>query len=404
MPFSIIFRRAAPAIFLVGVAYLLLKTWLVAGSPTFDFRYIWVAAETWSRGENAYGEDYRRLGELLVASGHVPLRWPYPPQWLGIALPFSLLSLSAASVAWNLMGVVLTFAASALIAASLPEAPLGARLKDQGLDRRSAFFLHGGAMATLQATALTLSVGQTSILCYFGACLLLFGLARARRVAAMAGLAILMLKPQIGAPFALALLVSRAHWPVVGGAAAISIAAALPVLVLWPTAPLDWLANLSAYDGMTTANAPQSTTGLRHLVWMAAHHDIGNMAALAATLAAVLGLPLATLRERSAETRLALVAAAVLALAPLHLYDFTLVGLLLFPLARARLALLPVAAVGFALVWRPDDVANVTGLIDPTTQHFVGTPLGVAGATILFLAVLAAAWRAKAAPRTAEAT
>ncbi len=77
----------------------------------------------------------------------------------------------------------------------------------------NVFFLHVLIIAVLQATGIALALGQTSILIYFVLSLLIYGTSKNHEVAAVIGLTIILLKPQLGVMFVGALLMMGAtHW------------------------------------------------------------------------------------------------------------------------------------------------------------------------------------------------
>lgn len=104
-----------------------------------------------------------------------------------------------------------------------------------------------------------------------------------------------------------------------------------------PTTAIDFLVNLTGYDGITTAGWPHSTTGIRHLVWTLSGLDLGNLVAMLAALLLMpaLFLMLSPARPDSSAIGPVTLSCAVAA-APLHVYDLLLVGPMLFILAHAR--------------------------------------------------------------------
>ena len=390
-------------LFLLGSAYLCAKAFQLAGDAGYDFKYIWLAGEAWQRGLNPYAEGYHALGKELVSSGHVPDLWLYPPNWYLPALLIGLPALDSAALLWNLANIVMLLASSALLAAAMPArepadgSPFGF-LWDRLRSPWNAFFLHFFALAALQASALTLSVGQTSILIYFGVSLLLFGILKQRQVAAVLGLTILLLKPQLAIVFVAAMAVDRTQWALLAKAIGLSAVISLPAFVIAPTAAFDWLGNLPHYDTFTSADWPQSATGLRHLVWSLTGYDLGSIPSI--VIAAILMVALyafLVMGNRSLEggenagarsRLLVLLASAVtIAVAPLHVYDLPLTGVLLFVLARARPLEIVVGLFGAALLWRAGDLAKLTGFYGEGTEHFEGTRLATLGALLILAAV-----------------
>jgi hypothetical protein len=254
--------------------------------------------------------------------------------------------------------------------------------------------VHFFGTAALEATALTLAVGQTSLLVLFGVALLLFGASRASLPLAVAGLAVIFLKPQIGIVF-LIVLPFLGAWArrLVLSAIAVSAALALPALIVDPYALLDFVRNVAAYDGFTDANLPQAMTGLRLAVWELLGRDIGNIAAAGVTVAAALLLVLGPFRLTGAAgshvrvwQSVTLIVAVMAAIAPLHYYDFVLVVALVPTLLLARGPALIAGLTGGALILRADWLGKLTGLYDPEVAIFEGSILATIGGTLLLVA------------------
>jgi hypothetical protein len=391
--------------FVVGIAYLIAKAIQVSGHAGYDFKFIWLAGESWRRGINPYTAEYYSLGKQLVVSGHIPDLWVYPPNWYLPAVLIALAKLKSASVIWSFANIGMLLAASALLTAALPlqrfeNAPrnLHFALARQYLEARwNVFFLHFWAIAVLEPTALTLSVGQTSILVYFGTSLLLYGLAKNHQLASVLGLSIVLLKPQIAAVICIALVMSQTHRMLLVKAAAVSVAMSLPAFILAPTAGFDFLANLSRYDYMWSASWPQSTTGFRHLLWTVSGLDPGNLVSMVVAILVMAGLAWTHIRLWPAADGVGPVTLAVavtIAVAPLHFYDMVLAGILLFLLAQARALDMGIGCLGAALLWRADNVGKLTGFYDDGTLHFEGTRLATLGAVLMLIAVFQTARRA----------
>ncbi len=385
-------------LFLVGVAYLLFKSYQVTNYPGFDFRYAWLAGEAWLRGINPYGPEFHELGKELITSGYVPLMWVYPPNWYFPAVLVAVADLETSFFLTNIVNVVLFVASSALLTAACPPLRFENAPRNPAFDllRRhlrspwNVFFLHVFAVATLQATAITISVGQPSILVYFGICLLIYGLVRDRQLSAVLGLAIVFLKPQLAVVIFVALVMTPAYRMLVAKAIGVSAMVSLPAFVVTPAAAFEFFTNLTRYDGITSANWPQSTTGLRNLVWEISNFDPGNVACMLAAIIIMIGLyfPLVRGRRESGGTELMMLASAVtIGIAPLHVYDLVLVGVLLFALARSRPVDMAVGVLGAMLLWRAGDIAKLTGFYGSGTEHFEGSRLATIGTMLIMIAV-----------------
>lgn len=401
--------------FLVAVAYLLFKIVQVSEYPGYDFKYLWLAGDTWLQGFSAYSDHYQQIGQQLQLPGYIPNSFYYPPNWF---LPVTAMGLSDPASAffyWNCFNVAALLGASLLLSRvfreSLAAAALPQWLAPVTGSPANLFFLHVFFVAVFQATAMTLSTGQTSILIYLGVSLLLYGV-RFSRAAAVAGLTILWLKPQLGIVFTLALLMQgRQHWRLIIYTAAISIALCLPALVISPLAPLEWLGKIGHYDDQLTAY-PLEMTGIRHLLWLVSGFDTGNLGALLVTLLALpclnwisggFGVADDHLRTLSLSQKSLLIASAVLtALGPLHFYDFLLVAVFIYLIVIGRPLAFYTGALGAVLILRADDVASLTGFYNADTLYFKGSTLGTLAALMLLFAVCLILRRAST--RSAAAT
>ena len=188
-------------LFLAGLGYLLYKSIDVSWSAGYDFKYLWVAGEAWVRGINPYSSEYVEIGRQLITQGHVPEMWVYPPSWGAICMSLAQIGLLPASFVWNVINIGLLLLASAFLVqafqtlsseVSPPLAQFTAVLRRPW----RLFFLHVFAVAILEASAIVLSVGQTSILMYFGISVLLCGMVRENRTLATTGMVCLFLKPR----------------------------------------------------------------------------------------------------------------------------------------------------------------------------------------------------------------
>lgn len=405
-PLEILIDAAFAGFFVVGLFYLLFKTYQVSSVATYDFKYIWLAGKLWLQGVNPYTAEYAEFARQNINQGHVPSMWVYPPNFYIPAILSGLTPVNLSSILWNVAGVVMIIASSALLTAAalpisiktLPDTGFLRLVRKRLTSPLNLFFIHLGLMATLQATAITLSVGQTSILIYFGVSLLLYGLKKNFKWTSGIGLAITFLKPQIGAIVLIVILLHKTNWMMFVRAAIVSAAISLPAFIQSPLVIFDWLRNVHRYDGYAVANMPQSTTGLRNVFWDLFSSDIGNMTSMIASLIVIGGLciTLKYLRrgmEAQSEAQhtakmIIISSIAILALAPLHIYDFVLFGIVLLTLMTMSGMNLIFTGIGAFLLWRADDIAAMTGFYAHGTEHFEGTRLATLGAIIVSYALV----------------
>lgn len=392
---------AALALGGLAFAYLVFKAATIAAAPGYDFRYIWVAGSAWIHGVSPYGENYGELSSTLISSGHVPEMWFYPPNWWPIASFTALFDLRTSFVVWTALNLAMTLGASVLLVHAFRTAFPGAQIRlpllgDMMRSWWSAALLHFFIVAVLEATAIAFSVGQTSGFGYFGVALLLYGMSSGRSAFTIAGLVLLFLKPQIALPFAalFCFMSARSRLELIL-ALAVSALLATPALIADPGAIGAFLTNLRAYDGYTDANLPAATTGMRILVWQLISVDWGNamwaIAAALLTLALCFG-PLRIARAEAEPARawqvVSIATAALLAIAPLHYYDFMLAAVLLFALlSNASWRPMVVGLAGAALIIRADQLGGALGLYDPEVPIFEGSLLATIGAILLGVSV-----------------
>jgi len=378
--------------FCVGLAYLLLKVDAVSGGAGYDFRYLWVAANVWASGMNPYTVLFLEFSEMAIAEGHVPLLWPYPPTWWPLSFLLPLDDILAANRAFNLATVAMLLAAAMIVGTALAalwgqrrgasSAPLPVVVICQGV-----VFL---VLAATEATAIHVSVGQTTALSVFGGALLLLGQRHDSATWRILGFVLLLLKPQLGIPFAAAYLVAspRALHDLIP-AGILSVLLAMPAIVASPSTIADFLGNALSYRDVSLANHPAATTGLRSAVHVLTGIEIGNFVPLGVScLVAMLLVWRHGGRQAAPTMMVPLTALAVLAIGPLHYYDFTLVLLALplvvvLPGVRMWLFIL-----GFALIFRADNVGAAICFYDPEVPIFKGSRLSNVGAALMLLVAI----------------
>jgi hypothetical protein len=395
-------------LFAIATIYLVWKVIGAAALPGYDFKYLWIAGRMWSEGLNPYGPEFERFAAALRLERNVPFwghddvsslrQWPYPPNFWPLARFLGLFDVEVASAIWASANGLMVVGASALIASVCL-----ARVGPLNLPARRLFFFHTFLMAALQATALTIVVGQTSILIYFAFGLVLFGLVKSVKWVAAIGFALLCLKPQIGAPLILAafFLAPSARAPLAVGLGT-SVIAAMPTLLASITAPLDWLMETARYGDAVRANAVGSVTGIRTLAADFLGVPIGTLPAVGLALAVAALLTAWVLRKGCRNDLIAAVSIglmAALAIAPLHLYDFVMVGAMApFFLRRPSLLSSTLAIAGAGLLWRAEDIADVTGFHAPGVEIFAGSRLAAIGAALLLIGLIASLARPAPSP------
>ena len=366
-----------------GIVYLVRQS-LLNAAPEIDLKYLWFAGSMWSDGQNAYGPDFIPLGRAMFPEANAVLGWAYPPNWWPISVALASVEIETATVLWRGSMAALLLVNCVLLWRCL------------AVVRPSVGLLHlallVGFAATMQATALTLTLGQTSTLCAFGLSLVTYGLCMRRFAPRAVGLALLLLKPQIGLVCAFALLARRSQWSAVAVAAAISLLMAAPPLVQHGReAVTGLLDNLSAHEHLAIFGPPE-TTGIRHLLHWLGFGSLGGWITL-------LGCVLAWLAARLLPTQpaasgglqlVAVVVATTLIFAPLHSYDMVivlpLVPLLLMLPGAARLPIMLLTG-SLLLMHRSGNVAQAVGLVHTESTFFVASLLESMLALVIAIAV-----------------
>jgi hypothetical protein len=361
-----------------GLIYLLPKT--LSAAPGLDFKLIWLAGKLWAAGENPYGPGFATAYLAEFGPGPVSAFWVYPPYWLPIAVPLSWLPVKVAGVLWNLASLALVVAAAHLVARAL---------SDGQRTRYLTIFCAGLAFACfMQATAVTISIGQTSALLYFGLAALLCGFTTGNRWLLLAALVALALKPNVGL-VAFAAVAATSERRVVLWAAGVCLLLMLPLALHGDAfAELRGFAgNLSAYsDPKFAANAPPNLVGLAHLLPSAgnARPWLTALTVLTAVVAAIL------FATGSVRRVFPLFVAVTLIGVPLHSYDLIPLAIVAAFAVHKGILTPPwlMISVGLLVSLRAGNLAQVTGLARPDSLIFPESTMATIGLALVLIGAL----------------
>lgn len=381
---------------LLGLAYLIYKS-VLNTAPEIDLKYIWAAGRLWAEGINPYTEIFATIGDRYL-EGRPTNRlddWLYPPNWWVISRPLAGFDLDTATLIWRGLNAALVCGAVALVIGAFRDA-LGAWWP-------VAAGLALGFAATMQATAQSLTMGQTSIVLAFGLSATVFGLMRGRLWVMVLGLALVALKPQVG----LVVLATILAVPATRGAGlwALVVTGLLCIpsfLAVGAGATISGVIDTYlSYDGGIEVTSPANTTGLRHLVYVLSGVELSSVI-LSVITALVLFVALSLYQRRAEVQHLPLIQASLVILVPigfvgLHGYDFIIVlPLVMVPFLTALpLWLRAVFAFGLVLIWRSSNVAEAIGWTYPGSLFHAGSlidstvSLGLVALFSLYLAGLA---------------
>lgn len=389
-----VLTRAAPLVFFLGISHLgyqITKHWDVV---TLDFRFFWLAGEFWERNLSPYTDIFalEAAERFQIFQGAI---WYYTPNWHPIARLYAVADPLMASRFMSFFNGALllmscglnAFTARRILDKTHSADSLAAILRS--LSTSTLFFLLAGAVGLSQAAGNTLHLGQSSMLIYFGASLLLFAIQSERFWLASLGLFILMLKPQIGLIVVCGLLWGSHGRRIVAIAAALSIAAATPAFfVFGPVETAQAILAGAAQYNVQAYNLPPAMTGIRHLLWQLTAIDAGTFLLLAAAM--VLTSAFAATRTGDAKEKLlrtsSFAFASALLFTPLHVYDFVLAGALVYPaiLASGNRGLFALAS--FALLWRAGNLPQLTFIEAPNMLYYPGSLYASLTALIIFIA------------------
>ena len=331
----------AAATFLAGIAFLLLRA-VIAPRGEIDFRFFWLAGKIWATGGDPYSTMFEQTGAATLPDGNKVLYWFYPPQWWAICRLLALMSFSHAVMFWRLATSFMILGGTTLLVLSLVEKP--------GRTRLAYIGLACGFAALIEPTANVLAFGQSSGLIYLSFALLVAGVMRGSRWLVGVALLLATFKPQIGMALLFAMLfVPRYRISVLAALAGAGLLALPQLVAFGPLATLrEFLADLQRWSALPS-NTPLTSSGPSNLLARlgAPIGTMGYQMILAFAMLGYAGWRLRRTWERPLRA-LYLSTAVIVALVPLHIYDFTLI-------------LVPIA-LHLAIVRKPSWLAAVATL------------------------------------------
>lgn len=360
---------------LIGLMYILSKS-LFSADLEIDLKYIWIAGQLWAEGINPYSEDFSRIGDSFFENTNQLDTWLYPPNWWVISRGLALFEIETAAVLWRSVNALLVAVGTVLVLQAF-RPYLGQLWPVAGL-------MMFGYAATMQATAIVLSMGQTSIILYLGICALFFGLMRGQACWVVAGLVIVTLKPNIGIVVWAGITALPAQWRAIWIASLLTLVLCVPSGLAAGFGPtiVGLIGAYMDYDGALEVNAPANVTGLRHLAETVFGVEISAISmALFAALVAWLGVRV--MRRRSTvfgDEHLDCdscfwILLVIVTCVALHSYDFiilTPLWLVCFVGIYPRYLGIAIA-LGLLLVYRSGNLAEATGFQHPDTLYMLGS-------------------------------
>ncbi len=329
------FAGLAAAALLTGAVFYVLFFWW--GSEYWplpiDYSYLYVAGRVWGEGASPYNNGYLTMASALTGRDLTP--FAYPPNWWGPSQLLALFDPATSNFLWfalsmAFLGVSAWILARVTLRNQAGFTPLAKTLATVDNNTTGVALLAcllAGFIAATKAAGSQAYLGQTSLLIMLGQCLLLLGVVERRQWAVGVGVAVLLLKPQMGIPFAFALLFPReTRMPTIIAGVTTAIIS-LPALMLGgPVNVLkQFYANVSEY-GTRAENVADATSGLGNFLYRATGMQLSALVWLGLAMIGGLAawLPLKRLMGQE-HTTLALLISTTLSIfmfIPLHDWDF----------------------------------------------------------------------------------
>lgn len=251
----------------LGIIYFFWKNLFIRWED-FDFKVIWLSGHLWLQGISPYSDQFVNTGyQLFETFNGQPFY--YPAHFSLVSTVFALFEFEVAMELWRWFNINL-FLLSSLVLKSALSTP------DQNLSWRRIFF-YTGMIGFMQSVILIFHLGQTTILIYFGLCLIIYGLSKRNDIALIIGLCIALLKPQVGIPLMAALLPFKEyHKPL------LLTCVAMVIVCLPATLPLGVIETIFAYmkgisaHGEFYPNHPKVSTGIRNIIYLLFEYELSS--------------------------------------------------------------------------------------------------------------------------------
>lgn len=385
-------RRLIVLAALLGVANLLLR--VRSGASIVDFRFFWLAGRAWGAGINPYLQpEFQALGTNLLGEWSPVMTWLYPPHFLPFVLPYSLFPYRTGLLLWNVTGLVLSGVAAVLLGRVFARPGSGWTIPALSMI---------AYLGLMTASGLALAVGQISFLMLFGVALIAWGIGRNVPFIGGLGMAIVMLKPQLGIVLCCAIPffqqgIRTSAWGVL-----LVIVASLPGLAIGGVGATiqGFLHNLSDYRGIDY-NTPPFMTGIANPIHALTGRDMPaipmSLVGCALSVAVMLLLALRWRKAGQPDPReaaaiyLLLSLGSVAAFVLLHVYDLVILCplVLILPWLGQRAALM--CGLPLLLLLRPENIGRLVGL------EISGPPIAAIAGILLFAFALVFLLRARSA-------
>jgi hypothetical protein len=356
-------------------------------SDTVDFKYLWLAGDLWRHGLNTYSPSFHESGQRIFQHSNRPVFFLYPPSWWPICRALAQLPYTTAGTVWRITSALLLLFSMAMLQLTI--------IKQSNSFSVIRNYIFIGYSLTMTATAIALSLGQTSLVVAFGVNCFVAAYVSGHRTLMGIALFSVLLKPSIGAFFFVFLVASPYWWPSLIVASMVSMLCALPAMVPFGIAEtaIDFVKNLSHWAELRP-NLPAETTGLRALLgsffgititptWL---YLFGL--ALAGRLGFCKSSCTSGLKQQSNMVRLCVLLPLSGLFVPLHTYDLTYQAPLILLSSAITGRLQIVIGAALLLVYRSNNLALAFGIANPNARYNPGSV--IASLSLIVLAIAAA--------------
>ncbi|HPF46434.1 MAG: DUF2029 domain-containing protein [Alphaproteobacteria bacterium] len=367
-----------------GIFYLIWKYSSLIGKD-LTFKYFWLAGRLWSGGMSPYGADYQHVGESLFETFNGQPFY-YPPNWWPVSGFMALFDYATATEIWRLINVMAIVGGTFLLRAALKRADINLSTP--------ALVLYTGLVGLMQSTIIILQQGQSTGLVYFGLCLAIYATLYSKHFLLGLGMAIMLLKPQIGIPIFFGFFLLKQNYKSVFYTIALTFIMMLPGFIslgFFETL-FSFLAGLSEHSQFLS-NSAKLSTGFKNIVYLIVNRDISSSLATLLSLIGVWGAAIYLQKivyekfDGDGPAKLCLyymaVIFATLFFAPVHDYDMILVAPVLLlgaVLGTARQMLL---AVPFLLLVRAGNIGDLFGPTTVDEARFYGSVVSTVALIIM---------------------
>ena len=310
------------AIGMLGITYLIWKVISLQGQD-LTFKYIWLAGNLWQDGLNPYSIEYQEIGhKMFTAFNGQPFY--YPPNWWPFSNILAAFDYTTATEIWRVLNGLCIISSTFLLNGAMKKIGINLTL--------SSLILYTGLVSLMQASAIIIATGQTTILIYFGLCLVIYSAVNSRPLLLALGLCVMLLKPQIGVALFFAFIPFKKYHMALLYTCVLTFLLMLPALIT--IGPLEtilpFLKGLSQHSSFAT-NEAQNSTGLKSILYSITNFKLPSTMATLLSIVGTLGAGLyfkKSDKENSTNfiTYWMIIIMITAFVAPLHEYDMIIIA------------------------------------------------------------------------------